>query len=392
MKNPLLYHLRFTTACLALALSAVVLHAQDAAPRPAPGSMRNDVPRISTPPRQWREPIAPSQSRAHRNDATEPTVVRSKFSDATKPGTLKVSLPWADLRVIGTDTPEIVITSTLAQKGKKEADPDGFRRLDDDVSFEIVEKDNVATVLMSGENPWASQGAEFNIQVPRNTRLVLRTEAGGDIKVENIDGDIDVNSMNGEVALTDISASAVVNTMNGEVIATFKQAPTKPVSITSMNGEVDVRLPADTKANLRLRTHNGSIRTNFPEGALVTKTEKLNGVRTRVAAPAAPAAPAPAGTPAAVAVAAAPEAPEPPTVDDEGEDEDKDLAALPAAERAGYEAARAAHVAMAQAARVAANYSRGMVLGKSIVGSLNGGGVDIQLSTMNGTITLRQAK
>ena len=30
--------------------------------------------------------------------------------------------------------------------------------------------------------------------------------------------------------------------------------------------------------------------------------------------------------------------------------------------------------------------------GKSVVGTLNGGGVDVQLATMNGTITLRQVK
>ncbi len=30
--------------------------------------------------------------------------------------------------------------------------------------------------------------------------------------------------------------------------------------------------------------------------------------------------------------------------------------------------------------------------GKSIVGTLNGGGVDIQLASMNGAITLRQTK
>jgi hypothetical protein len=30
--------------------------------------------------------------------------------------------------------------------------------------------------------------------------------------------------------------------------------------------------------------------------------------------------------------------------------------------------------------------------GKSIVGTLNGGGVDIKLTSMNGTITLRESK
>jgi hypothetical protein len=61
--------------------------------------------------------------------------------------------------------------------------------------------------------------------------------------------------------------------MNGEVRAIYAKAPQKPISITSMNGEVDLRLPADTKANIRMRTHNGSILTDFSEDTLKTKSE-----------------------------------------------------------------------------------------------------------------------
>jgi len=339
------------------------------------------------------------------------TTVRTKFSDPAKPGVLKVNLPWADVQVTGTDGHEIVVTSTLEQKGKKEVDDEGFRRLDEDVSFEVVEKNNVATIVMSGDNPWAAQGAEFTIQVPHNTNLILRTEAGGDVRIERIDGDIDVNSMNGEVSLLDIGASAVVNTMNGEVTAIFKNAPTKPVSITSMNGEIDVRLPADTKANLRLRSHNGSIRTNFPEGALVTKTEKTAGTRehsraaeqmardharamaqlSREQARLARAAAGEAAAPEAPEAAATPEpaAPEAPASPKEK------VHVRTHVDVSVGESTRDAERALADAARALANApfpGRGGFVGKSITGTLNGGGVDIQLSTMNGTITLRQVK
>ena len=50
------------------------------------------------------------------------------------------------------------------------------------------------------------------------------------------------------VAAAPFSPSAVVSTMNGEVVAKFRQAPTKPVSITSMNGDIDLQLPAAAKA------------------------------------------------------------------------------------------------------------------------------------------------
>ncbi len=212
--------------------------------------------------------------RAANDDEAGRSTARVQFSDPAKPGTFKLALPWAEARITATDGREVIVTSTLDQKGRAEVDHEGFRRLDEDVTFEVVEKDNIATITIAGDNLWAAHGAEFDIQVPRNTNLILRTEAGGDIAVDGVEGDLDISSMNGDVVLRDIGSSAVVNTMNGEISATFKRAPTKTVSLSSMNGEIDLRLPSDTKANLRMRTHNGSIRTNFPDGVLQAKTEK----------------------------------------------------------------------------------------------------------------------
>ncbi|MEJ1973835.1 MAG: DUF4097 family beta strand repeat-containing protein [Lacunisphaera sp.] len=339
----------------------------------------------------------------HDREESAGTTTRAKFSDPSKPGTLKLSLPWAEARVTAIDGNEIVVTSTLEQKGHREVDNEGFRRLDEDLTFELVEKGNVATITIGGDNPWVPQGAEFDIKVPRNTNLILRTEAGGDISVNGVEGDIDINSMNGEVTLQDIASSAVVNTMNGEVHVSFSKAPVKPVSLSSMNGEIDLRLPADTKANVRMRTHNGSIRTNFAEGALQTKTEKNvrvlsvdsreyrdyqreqahadrerarieREVNQAVAAEVAATATATAGTPVAEPDNVSTPAPKAPV-------------------------APVAHVAVVASIAPLAPMTPMPPIppvpnfgGKSIVGTLNGGGVDIKLTSMNGTITLRETK
>lgn len=315
------------------------------------------------------------------------STARVKFSDPAKPGTLRLTIPWAEARITGTDGDEIVVSSSLDQKGGAEVDDEGFRRLDDQTTFELVEKDNVAVVSIAGDNSWASHGAEFEIQVPRNTNLVVSNSMGGDIEVNGVEGDLDINSMNGEVTLRDIASSAVVNTMNGEISASFKSAPVKPVSFSTMNGEIDVRLPADTKANLRMRTHNGSIRTNFPDKLLQTKTEKVSGR------------------------ASADLAEETREMDRATAQLDREHAQM--AREAAKVAAEAARAGMAIAREVTREVSRELARsgvegvpvppvppmppmpgfgGKLIVGALNGGGVDIKLTSMNGTITLRQAK
>ena len=339
-----------------VALVGIAAHAQSPAPRAAPSPKPMPANR-ATP--------------ATFDEASKMSVARVKFSDPTKPGTLKFSLPWADVTITGTDGDEVVVASSLERKrDKEEVDADGYRRLDEDTSFELTEKNNVVGLALVGDQHWLSHGAEFDIKVPRNTNLIVRTHAGGDIEIINVDGEIDVNSMNGEVRLTDISASAVVNTMNGEVRASFRQAPSKPVSITSMNGEIDLLLPADTKANIRMRTHNGAIRTNFAADELVTKSERTSR-RSNLSGLSA--------------------------------DEIREVQRTVQHEvsQAVREAMQAAREAVAAAAegdgeeRVA----RGMPVapvapvptfggGKSIVGTLNGGGVDISLSSMNGAIRL----
>lgn len=335
--------------------------------------------------------LLPSVHAKDEDEPSEGSTARVQFSNPAMPGTLKFSLPWADARIIGTDGKEVVVTSSLDQKGKAEVDREGFRRLDEDVTFELVEKNNVATIVIAGDNIWSSHGAEFEIKVPRNTNLILHAQQGGDIEVEGVEGDIDINSMNGEIVLRDIASSAVVNTMNGEISAIFKRAPVKPVSLTSMNGEIDLRLPSDTKANLRMRTHNGSIRTNFPDKILQAKTEKTS--RTAVA-PSADGQPAVAGSNTEREMAR------------EQARLERDLAR--AQEQVEKEMVRATAEAARHAAQVRVNVNGEDVVvaippippmpplpnfgGKSIVGTLNGGGIDIKLTSMNGTITLRETK
>lgn len=328
----------------------------------------------------------------------EGTTASVKLSAPGKPATLRLDMPWADIHITGVDGDTVTVESTLTQKNAQPTLPGGLRRLDDEVSFELTEKDNVVTLDLAGENPWASQDAEFKITVPRGMALNLKTAAGGDLVVEGVEGDIEVNNMNGDMKLHGLVGSAVLNTMNGEIRAVYAKAPQKPVSITSMNGEVDLRLPADTKANVRLRTHNGSILTDFPEDVLKTKTEgakrgpgysysfgsndsaRMNADAARMAADAARMA-AQVGREVARAVKRDVERAE------KEADEDSEDAKAPVAAPSTPAAPHTPH-----APRAALPPLPPITGGKLVTGTLNGGGIDIKISSMNGEITLRQTK
>jgi DUF4097 and DUF4098 domain-containing protein YvlB len=56
----------------------------------------------------------------------------------------------------------------------------------------------------------------------------------------------------------------VAHSLNGEVVATLDRVdPSKPMSFSTMNGNIDVTLPPTLKANVRMKTDNGEIYTDF---------------------------------------------------------------------------------------------------------------------------------
>lgn len=325
--------------------------------------------------------------------AGESDTATIKFTDPAKPGILKVTVANGDIVLKGADTTEVRVTTDL-QPEQPEQRADGLRVLTSSSSYSLTEKNNVVT-LSYGTEGWADNGGgKFTITVPRNTAVVINSNYGGDVEIGGVTGNIEVKNLNGEVKLNDIDGAALVETMNGEVHATVLALHEgKPLSFTSMNGEIALHLPADTKANVRLRTHNGSILTDFDDKVLITKTESIRAHGRNRA-------------PRAVVV---------------GSDSEAEMkAAVHEAVRAGAEAAHEAAIAIkeaAAAARVAAHEAAReakedgydtpaptvpmtpiaplpplppMTGGKIVAGTLNGGGPEIRIATMNGDVTLRR--
>jgi DUF4097 and DUF4098 domain-containing protein YvlB len=127
--------------------------------------------------------------------------------------------------------------------------------------FSAVEDHNVVTVSpeMGG-----LEGMNLNIQVPVNTSVELKSVNGGHIDVTGLNGEINVENVNGPISLKNVSGSVLANTVNGELTVSLDRVmPNKPMSFTTLNGKVDVTLPADTKANLRLKTMHGAVYSDF---------------------------------------------------------------------------------------------------------------------------------
>lgn len=317
------------------------------------------------------------------------------FSNPAKPGTLKVRVWHGDVTVHGADAKEITVKSdstAVVPTPRK----DGMRVLSSSSSFLLSEKDNVVTLEYGGEG-WSGGSADFEITVPRSTSVVVSNSAHGDLRCEGLSGDVDVRTMSGDVKLEEVTGGALVETMSGEINVEVKSlAQSKPLSFTSMHGEITIRVPGDTKANVLFRTHHGVIMTNFDDKTLVAKTTITRSTRHKSRSAdgspsAGPDAPPAAGSDATPATPATPSVAE-------GDWHDEVRNSIQEAAReaalAAQDAAAAVHEGMmevnAQISGVIPPLPP-MTGGKVVTGTLNGGGTQIQAATLNGDITLRKA-
>ena len=103
--------------------------------------------------------------------------------------------------------------------------------------------------------------------------------------VKAISGDVDIRIMNQTVRLDDLSGGALVESMNGDVTAAFRHVSADhPISLMALNGKISVQLPENARANVRFRTQNGTILTDFDETSFVTQVQSSPERDTHLAA------------------------------------------------------------------------------------------------------------
>jgi hypothetical protein len=315
------------------------------------------------------------------------------FSDPTKPGTLKIRVWSGDVTIHGADVKEITVKAS-ADMAEPTPRKDGMRVLSTSSSYALSEKDNVTT-LAYGADGWTEGSADFDITVPKSTSIVVANTAHGDIECTDVEGQIDVRTVHGDVHLRNIHSGATVETMHGEIdVDVTSLAEGKPLSFTTMTGEVQLRVPSDLKATVQFRTHRGVIMTNFDDKVLVTKTEIAKRKHKSESSDKKDVADSDKES----------KAPKAESDDDWREDlKDSIREAAQDAAEAARDAAEAAREGI-QEAKMSMDHGDmdkpmapfpplpPMTGGKTVSGTLNGGGVEIRIATLNGDITFKKAE
>lgn len=201
-----------------------------------------------------------------------------------QPATLEASGLSAAFTVEAYDGQEVIVEAEPRagaeehRRAEKEPPPPGMRRLPN-ASFGLTaeEKDNVVEVELEG---FAAQ--QVRIRVPRATSVRLSTVNGGELVVQGVSGEHEIENVNGGITIREVAGSVVAHTTNGPVKVTLSRMDAgKAMSFVSFNGDVDVTFPPGLAANLKLRSDNGEIYTDFDvdlaEARAAKKEERKGG-------------------------------------------------------------------------------------------------------------------
>lgn len=197
------------------------------------------------------------------------------LTQASLPGQLTFENPKGSIKVTGYDGEVILVTGTLRFREAEKIVNNGMKRIDQnalDISAEVNGNKVTLQCRTIGKT------VDFDIKVPRNFSLKLKSLDNGIVEIFNINGEIEVEDANGDITLENISGSAVLSSVYGKISAVFREVnPNSPMMFTSFEGDITLTFPTAINARLKMKSEKGEILSDFD-----IKPVKRQSVVTRV--------------------------------------------------------------------------------------------------------------
>jgi len=119
----------------------------------------------------------------------------------------------------------------------------------------------------------------YRIKVPDNLALKISSECefNNSAEISNMKNEIDVNICSG-ITIKNSIGPLVLSTIDGTINVVFNEiSKDKPTSIASINGEIDVTLPASAAVNLEMRNMQGGMYSDFELPADDRQLKRVGG-------------------------------------------------------------------------------------------------------------------
>jgi hypothetical protein len=104
---------------------------------------------------------------------------------------------------------------------------------------------------------------DFQLQVPRNIEVKLKTVNSGHVNVQNVTGNFSVHNVNGGIEMLNVAGSGLAKTVNGPVKVTFRENPRENSDFATINGNVELYFVHGLSGDFRFKTMNGHVFSDF---------------------------------------------------------------------------------------------------------------------------------
>jgi len=107
---------------------------------------------------------------------------------------------------------------------------------------------------------------DYRLRVPRQVRLDELSTLEGDIVVREVEGSMEAHNLHGDIEGIDVSGSVVAHALTGNILISSRALPGRylPFTLGTINGNVDLIIPAQADADLALSTVAGTIAGDYP--------------------------------------------------------------------------------------------------------------------------------
>lgn len=167
------------------------------------------------------------------------------------------------VHITGWDRNEVKVDAVKYARSKE--------RLDEAKIVIDASKDNISIhteypyhSLTFRDDDWDNPASvEYTLSVPRAGRLDQIKLINGSLDVQGIAGEVRASCINGHLKASGLAGPVKLSTINNRVEVQFDRLGTSPLELTSVNGDVLLTLPSDSKAELEASTVHGGISNDF---------------------------------------------------------------------------------------------------------------------------------
>jgi hypothetical protein len=187
--------------------------------------------------------------------SADPDRMVVRLSHPSQPARITLQLLAGDVSVQAYSGSDVIIESAgmHSHDVAVPAEARGMRRLSQPGGLRADEDNNVVTIHAGVKSE------SIVLQVPASSALSLKT-VKGDIKIQGVLGELDLESIKGDITLDQAGGSIVAHALNGNVTANVvRMDAAKPFSFSTLNGRIEVTLPASMRANLNIRSDRGDV-------------------------------------------------------------------------------------------------------------------------------------